>query len=714
MRRRAAAAAALAVTALALLAPAGAHAHAILEDTVPQRGAIVQDAPSEVRFRFNEPVESSFGAVRVYDASGERVDSGDVLRPDGRSDTVGVALRSVLPEGSYTATYRVVSADAHPVSGGFVFSIGRPGPVAEVGDLLDATSAGPVTDAAFGVARALAYAAIALVVGGALFLLLVWRRAFAGVSGGAPEWNAAASAFAARFRRFWIAAVALGVLTTIAGILLQGAEAGATSFWTALDPDVIGDVLSTRFGTAWVFRLPAYAVLAALLLIPSPLPRAAVGVGAVALGYLVLSPVLAGHASTQDPRLLLVPSDLVHVTAMSAWVGGVAAFALVAPAATRELESGDRTRLLAALVSGFSTLALVAVGALMASGITQSIVHLSSFGDFVDTPFGRALLVKIGLFLGLLSLGAYNRQRLRPRLQRIATGGEPPGRDGLMLRRTLRSELGLMAGVLTATAFLTSYAPPAATAGGPFSTTAELGPARMELTLDPARVGRNELHLYFFDSRTGSPVRPRQAVDAAHDAPREGHRPAPAAPAQGRPGPLRGPAGRHLAVRRLAPARRAACFGVRPVPGRARAGGRRLAAGRLRSRMPESELVQMLRDGYAAYNRGDYDVILDLIDENVEWVPPPSSPEPEPLHGRQAALDFMRPDLFSEQHAEPKEIIEEGDRILVAAHVRARGSGSGVEIDDTVFHLWFLKDGRVVRFEVHTERDEALAAFRRG
>ncbi|MGH2763415.1 MAG: copper resistance protein CopC, partial [Thermoleophilaceae bacterium] len=64
--------------------------------------------------------------------------------------------------------------------------------------------------------------------------------------------------------------------------------------------------------------------------------------------------------------------------------------------------------------------------------------------------------------------------------------------------------LGLMAAVLAATAALASYAPPTAQGGGPFATSEDLGPARMELTLDPARPGPNELHLYLFDRRDGS------------------------------------------------------------------------------------------------------------------------------------------------------------------------------------------------------------------
>ena len=61
---------------LALALPATAGAHAVLVDSEPSRGDAVERAPARVVFRFSEPVEIAFGAVRVFDARGERVDSG--------------------------------------------------------------------------------------------------------------------------------------------------------------------------------------------------------------------------------------------------------------------------------------------------------------------------------------------------------------------------------------------------------------------------------------------------------------------------------------------------------------------------------------------------------------------------------------------------------------------------------------------------------------
>jgi ketosteroid isomerase-like protein len=128
--------------------------------------------------------------------------------------------------------------------------------------------------------------------------------------------------------------------------------------------------------------------------------------------------------------------------------------------------------------------------------------------------------------------------------------------------------------------------------------------------------------------------------------------------------------------------------------------------------MAESRRVATIRQAYEAFNNGHVDAVLDLMDEQVEWRPAASSLEPQPLHGRAAVRAHLSPELLDEQTAEPQEFIEERNCILIVARVRARGRASGIELDQTVFHLLTFARGRVVRFEVHVEREEALAALK--
>jgi len=511
---------ALALAALVLL-PATAGAHATLDGSDPERGARLDAAPGQVTLRFSEGVEANFGAVRVFDAGGREVQTGETFHPGDRPREVAVKLRPDAGDGGYTVTYRVISADSHPVSGGFVFVVGDgAAPSTTVSELLDSDGAGPVTGTAFGAVRAVQYGSIALGLGALLFALACWLPALRAVAGAGAGWRDASAAFARRLRALLLAAGAAGAGSAVLALVLQGAVAGGTSFWGALSASVIGDVLGTRFGVAWGLGAIAWLLLVMLVLArPRALPvlrPASVGATGLALpggaGLAVLGlplaalaalPAMGGHASVQEPVALLLAANVVHVVSVSAWLGGIAVLVVALRAATARLEAVDRSRLLAGAVGRFSVLAGVAIGALLASGVVQGLVEVRTVPNLVETAFGRAVLIKVVLFGALVALGWVNRQRLLPALRRAAQGGESPGRTGVLLRRVLRAELALGVAALAVTGALAGYAPSIAESSGPFSTTADIGPARMEVTVDPARVGPNELHVYLFDRRDG-------------------------------------------------------------------------------------------------------------------------------------------------------------------------------------------------------------------
>jgi copper transport protein len=466
-----------------------------------------------VIFKFDEPVEGNFGAVRVYDAEGSRVDEGDAFHPNGEGPRLGVHLKPDLPDGSYTATYRVISADGHIVSSGFVFSIGKPGkaPSQTVAELTAGSGSGKVTETVFGIARGLQYAAMALAVGGLVFLLLAWLPALAALGGAGPTWSAAARGFGSRLRRTLVVAAALGALSAAAGVVMEGAEAAGVSGFSALKWTIVHETLETKFGTIWgiaVLAWLAFGVLAAAgLRRPAerrPNPLLLIFLFAP-LVFIVMEPALSGHGSTQSPVPLNFPVNVIHVAAMAVWLGGLATLLFVLPRATRALEPADRGRLLAANLSRFSRVALVSVAAILLTGLIQAYVYVRQLDALIETGYGRAVLIKFALLMVLIAIGAYNRRRSVPRLERIAAGGESPGRAGLLLRRALRAEVALLVVVLGVTAALASYAPPVTAQSGPFASESQFGPIQLEMTVEPAQVGANEIHLYLFDAKSGAP-----------------------------------------------------------------------------------------------------------------------------------------------------------------------------------------------------------------
>ena len=524
----------LAIALLACLAALAwapsAFAHAQLLGTSPPSGTTVKKQPAEVIFKFNQAVGGTLGAVRVYDAQGNEVDDLDVSHPGGRQSWMGVGLKPHLPDGTYTATYRVISADTHIVYGGLVFNVGHAGapPKYTVAGLIGRNETGHVTTIAFGVVRALDYVSIALMIGGLAFLVVAWLPALTATAGAEPRRRAASEAFASRLRKLLWAAIALGLAVSVLGILLQGASAAGVSLWASLKSAVIDNTLESRFGEVWALRAIDWALLGALLLVTRALGRdvvptlrpaepdgegpaltrrpplwalAPIGLGAA---YLAFTPALAGHASIQSPTAVFFPSDVIHVLAASIWVGGIACLLLALPAATRRLEGPERTGLLLATLARFSPLALGAVIAIALTGVVQAYIDVRTLSGLFHTTYGLLVLAKVALLIVLIGLGWVNRGRVIPGLKRIAGEGRPPGGVGVLARRSMRGELALMIAVFGVTAALISYPPPIDAASGPFSTNTTLGPAELEMTVDPARVGPNAIHLYLIDAKNGT------------------------------------------------------------------------------------------------------------------------------------------------------------------------------------------------------------------
>jgi copper transport protein len=274
------------------------------------------------------------------------------------------------------------------------------------------------------------------------------------------------------------------------------------------------------------------------LALTRPLGPVALGALALPLGFLALSPALAGHASLQSPTGVLVPANLLHVVAVSVWSAGVAMLVLALKRATQELETPDRARLLAANVIRFSTAAGIAFAVLVVTGLVQSYVEVRSIDNLLHTEFGRLALIKFGIVMGpLLALGAYNRRLNVPHLREIASTGASTGRSGHLLRRALRAEIALLVVVFGVTALLVSKPPSTAvSSAGPVSKTTSLGPADLQVTVDPARVGANVMHVFLTDKQTGVQWDKAKEFDVKLSQPGKGVGPLDAGPQKAGPG----------------------------------------------------------------------------------------------------------------------------------------------------------------------------------
>lgn len=97
-------------------------AHAELLESEPENGAALEQVPDQVRLRFDEPIEAEFNPLEVYDQQGNRADE-DNARVDPDDARVLVADLKELPEGPYTAEWRITSVDGHVIEDTFDFTV---------------------------------------------------------------------------------------------------------------------------------------------------------------------------------------------------------------------------------------------------------------------------------------------------------------------------------------------------------------------------------------------------------------------------------------------------------------------------------------------------------------------------------------------------------------------------------------------------------------
>lgn len=119
MRSRAALLGVLAALAAGVMSAGPAAAHASLVGSNPEDGAVLAEAPGEVVLEFDEAVQPDFSQVAVLDAEENHYEDGD---PESDGQTVTQPVTE-LPAGDYRISYRVGSADGHPVTGVIAFTV---------------------------------------------------------------------------------------------------------------------------------------------------------------------------------------------------------------------------------------------------------------------------------------------------------------------------------------------------------------------------------------------------------------------------------------------------------------------------------------------------------------------------------------------------------------------------------------------------------------
>lgn len=465
-------------------------AHAELTAIVPSDGQVLDAAPDEVVLTWSEPVSLTGGSARVLD------DTATVVSGEARVDgtTLTVPIDVALGDGTYTVAWDVISLDSHPISGATVFHVGAPsidGPV----DVGGAGRAGWGVRVAAALLTGLGYAG-ALVAAGGWWLLALARSVD--------------DRLRRRVGSLVERAAVLGAVAMVAAVPLRIARVGG-GLGALRDNDLLAESLKGPIGASTLVTAVALLVLAGLAGRGGRqrgLDAVGAGAGLVALAGFVIE----GHTRSQQPRWLIVSLDVVHLAAGAVWLGGIAALVVAFRTGTG---SADRlaTPVLGSLIGRFSTLAVVAVGVVVAAGTGMALLILPSPGDVVTTGYGLALLTKVVLVVPVIAMGAYNRRRLVPAMAAGAAAHD----DRRRLRRIVGAELVVLLAVVAVSSVLVTRSPIASSAAPPSTTAAPGDTGRqlalsgdagtVELSITPAAAGPNEITLVLQDP-TGGPLAP--------------------------------------------------------------------------------------------------------------------------------------------------------------------------------------------------------------
>jgi copper transport protein len=433
-----------ALLAVLLFAPA-ASAHTELESSSPKDGTRVNRAPATIRLTFSEAVD--LPDVHIT-SGGRRLVVSKPAYGDRKGNVIDVAVPKLPHQAGLTLVWQVRDMeDGHPTSGTLSFPITAKGK--ETTEPKDSSEAGTgvaptpsdTVRRVWAAVRWTGYLALALYVGGLVFLALLWPQ-------GAQD---------RRTRRILTLAWAGGIASSLVTPGLQGAYGAMGTLGDALHLATYRDLLGTEVGIVAACRvlmwILAAIVLAALLQGGERAARSPgwrVGALAVTLGLLRTTGMAGHNAEGTHPGWGAV-ADLVHLLGVSVWLGGLTLLLLGVLPRRRPEE-------LSAAVSGYSTLAGVSVAAIAVAGAVLAWQIVGSFGALFHTGYGHLLLLKLAVLAAVLLIAQGSRSWVRTRLDIavLLRGDRATVRPFVY---SVAAETGLVLVVLAATSLLVTSAP---------------------------------------------------------------------------------------------------------------------------------------------------------------------------------------------------------------------------------------------------------------
>ena len=271
------------------------------------------------------------------------------------------------------------------------------------------------------------------------------------------------SASGLSLRRMLATLAALGIVFSVAGLVVVCAAMAGMPVMGVDRATVEMVVTQTPFGAAWQVRLAALAVAFAASVAMHrggsrvPMPMTVI---AVASGAALASLAWTGHGAAGEglAGTIQLTADIIHLLAAGVWIGALAAFGMLL-FRSHGKRSSDHITLTHRALERFSAVGTLSVAALVGTGLVNSffLVGFVNLPTLPATLYGQLLIAKLVLFAAMLGLAAANRYRLTPAL--ASAEGDRSAQIGA-LRRSLALETGAAIAILALVAWLGILAPP--------------------------------------------------------------------------------------------------------------------------------------------------------------------------------------------------------------------------------------------------------------
>ncbi|WP_162848385.1 copper resistance CopC/CopD family protein [Paenibacillus nanensis] len=361
--------------------PQTAGAHASLTNASPAPGAQLDSSPGQVVLTFNERLENKLFELQVFDQNGELVTNQPAALSENQSE-ISVALPR-LPDGIYTVTYSVISADGHPIAESYIFSIGQ------------LMSAQPSIEERSGSnmdGRQLLVYSSRTVYFLSLLLLVGWI--FWGIAGRTDNKaiRETYSCWLLRLQRLFMLSLLFMVAMHLPEYMEEWDPAKLTTllFGSAIGASWLSSLILSLLSFVWLGRTKWMDGLWILLVLAAK--------------------TFNGHAMAFEPVYRTIILDGAHLLAAAVWSGGL--FYLVVHWRKHPEHRVE-------FLPKFSKFAFLSIAALTVTGISSALIFLPSIKYLQYTEWGTLFIVKCVLVVIVIIAGAILRWLLKRKKRHI-------------------------------------------------------------------------------------------------------------------------------------------------------------------------------------------------------------------------------------------------------------------------------------------------------